>query len=114
MLIRRSIRGVKKNLYKMGYFHNLYTIMNLLPDVDNFLELNVFQRAVVLRMASISMRHQAVWPLHTDVIVREAIAFRVAQGLHVFPHMEIELLDEEDEPPVPPGTPEIRDLRAPE
>lgn len=80
--------------------------MNFLPDVDNFLQLNDRGRAIVLRMASISMRQQAVWPLHTDLIVREAIVFRQAQGLHVFPHMEVELLDEEDEPPAPPNTPD--------
>lgn len=83
--------------------------MELLPDVDNFLDLNVFQRAAVLRMASHMLGRQVLWPADEDVIVREAIAFRQAHGLHVFPHMEVELLDEEDEPPVAPGTPDINE-----
>lgn len=107
-------RGLLEMLYKASKNINTYTIMNLLPDVDNFLTLNPAQRAVVLRMTSMVMGVRAVWPLHTDAIVREAIAFRQAQRLHVFPHMEVELLDEEDQPPVPPNTPRIRDLRAPE
>lgn len=113
--IRRSIRGIKKNLYKLAFCQiNYINIMDLMPDPDNYLELNVHQRAAVLRMAGFMIGRQVFWPEDEDRITLEAIAYRTANRLPVFPHLEVELLDDEDEPPAPPGTPEIRDQRAPE
>jgi len=107
MMIPRSIRGIQKNLYKLEFSLRHYTIkMDLMPDVDNFLQLNAQQRAAVIRMASHMIGRLVVWPADTDRIVHEAIAFRQAHGMHVFPHMEVEEVEDEEEPPAPPGTPD--------
>lgn len=83
--------------------------MDLIPDIDNFLHLNAQQRAAVIRMCSHMLGRAVMWPADEDWIVLEAIQFRQAHGMHVFPHHVVELLDEEDEPPVPPNTPDIHE-----
>lgn len=80
-----------------------------MPDVDNFLTLTAQQRAAVIRMVSHVLDRPVHWPADEDWIVHEAIEFRRAHGLAVFPHLEVQLLDEEmeEEPPEAPGTPDI-------
>lgn len=80
-----------------------------MPDVDNFLQLNAQQRGAVLRMVSHVLGRPVHWPADEDWIVHEAIQYRQANRMHVFPHIAVELLDEEDEPPVAPGTPDINE-----
>lgn len=85
-----------------------------MPDPRNFLELNRRQRNAVLAMAGVMRNRRVVWDDDADIIILEAIQFRHDNRMEVFPHLEVEDVEDEPEPPVAPRTPRIHDLRAPE